>query len=316
MDFAESVKKFTFVEAVKDFPLGRATTLRVGGNADYLVETERASDVKAAAELCADFNIPLFVLGGGSNLVVSDGGFRGVALRLKNAEITLREGCIHAGAGAKLSNLIAFCENNAIKGYSFLAGIPATVGGATYMNVGAFNHSFSDLVLSVTTVKGGKLCKYKREECAFSYRKSRFSYDKKRATVNVSSRPLYNPAQTEIIISVDLKADCGNKKLIIAEREDCFAYRKISQPSGRTCGSVFKNPKGYYAGELIEKVGLKGYTVGGAKISEKHANFIVNVGGGTAKDVASLIEKAKTEVYGKFGITLSEEIEYLGDKSV
>jgi UDP-N-acetylmuramate dehydrogenase len=197
--------------------------------------------------------------------------------------------------GVNLQRLIKFCSDNNLSGLEALSGIPATVGGAIVMNAGAFGKNISDRLVSVETLYNGKINKYYKDQCKFGYRTSRFLGKK------------------EVIVSATFKLVETEKELILAGIEAYKDLRKSIQPTGRSCGSVFKNPSGTTAGKLIDSLQLKGYKIGGAKISTEHANFIITEGKATATDVKKLIDYVKKKVLDAFNIELKEEIEYVGE---
>lgn len=278
-------------------PLGYMTSFKTGGNTHAYCEPDSLKNLCDCIEYCKVKGLPYKVIGNCSNILVSDYGYKGVIISLKKLSRIkiLDNGEIKVGAGANLSSLINFCADNGLSGVENLSGIPATIGGAITMNAGAFLSCISDHIIYVETVKNGKLFRYGRENCKFHYRKSRFLHCK------------------DVIVSANFSLNRDNKNNIKNRIAESLNKRKSLHPVGRTCGSVFKNPKGYYAGELIERARLKGYKIGGAQVSQKHANFIIANDGCTSLDVYKLISFIKLEVFNKFNVKLNEELEYLGE---
>ena len=254
----------------KNVSLKNYTTFRIGGKAKYFFTAETKEDLIKAVVAAKELKLPFFILGGGSNLLVSDRGFRGLVIKY----------------GQPLSLYVS-------KGLEWAVGIPGTVQGAVCGNAGAFKKSMKDVVeeVEVFDAKTGKIKFFKNKDCRFSYRNSIFKKNK-----------------NLIILSVKIKEKKSNIKKI----KQYLEHKKENHPwNYPSAGSVFKNPKGFSAGELIEKAGLKGKRIGKAEISEKHANFIVNLGGAKEKDVINLINLAKKSVKNKFKINLQEEIQFL-----
>lgn len=294
-----SLKKpceFTDAEIHTDELMKNHTSFGVGGIADYFVTVKSLYSLNGIVAACKRKRIPYKIVGNGTNLLVSDKGYRGCIIctaGLKDVFFKLDE--IKVMAGAPLNKLITFAAENSLSGLETLYGIPATVGGAIVMNAGAFGKNVSDCITTVETLKNGMLCRYDKNECRFSYRRSRF-FGKK-----------------EPIVAATFKFRKADKRQIFSDMKTAANIRKKLQPFGKTCGSVFKNPVGCFAGQLIDSAGFKGYTIGGAIVSEKHANFIVNTGSATAYDIYTLIAEIKAEVKNLYGITLIEEVEYIGE---
>lgn len=260
---------------------------KTGGNAATMVFPNTAEELKRAVTALKG-RVPYFVLGGGNNILISDKGFDGVVVStLKLNDITFKGNLCVAGAGAKLSDIISLSALNSLSGLEFAVGIPATAGGAAAMNAGCYGKSVSGAILYVVTENGV----YKNGECGFDYRTSRFLG--KETIIEVCFN--LNPAEYEDI------------------EEKIKTYRGFRKnPKGRSCGSVFKND-GFFAGKVIDEAGLKGKRVGGAKISEDHANFIVAESGAASKDIYDLIKFVKKKVFEEKNLTLFEELVYLGE---
>lgn len=293
--FNEFKKVLPHLNFESDKPLNLCTSFNIGGNADWFVYPRSVKELKGVLTLCKKYQLKTFIIGGGSNLLVSDDGFRGVVISLERFnKMCAKKGSVVVGAGAKTSALLAFCLSHELSGLEFLVGIPACVGGAIHNNAGAFGCDMANVVKSVTVLSNGHIKRLPLGELDFGYRQSRFQKTQ------------------EIILSVELELVPSEKDAITQKMQGYFGKRKNTQPSGASAGCVFKKSENYSAGLLIDKAGLKGLCVGGAIVSAKHANFIINTGDATAKDVMALIEKIKEEVFVKFGVKLSEEIEFVG----
>ncbi len=277
--------------------LGNYTTFKIGGKAKYFFMAKNKDGLISAILVAKKLKSPFFILGNGSNLLVSDKGFEGLVIKLQVTSCKLRGNMIHAEAGVSLSQLLNIALKNNLSGLEWAVGIPGTLGGAIFGNAGAFGKSIGDNIKEVVAfdIKDKKIKILKNKECKFNYRESVF---KKKNNL--------------IILSAKIELKKNNKKEIRNKIKEYLDYRKRHQPLNfPSIGSIFKNPKGFSAGYLIEKCGLKGKKIGNVKISEKHANFIINLGKGKATDVKKLINLAKKKVKEKFGISLKEEIIYL-----
>jgi UDP-N-acetylmuramate dehydrogenase len=285
-------------DALFDCPMGPYTTFRVGGKAEALCAVEDLVHLKEVLSFASKEKLPCLVVGKGSNLLVKDGGLKGMALLLKGEleGVEEKEGAIHAGGGLGLSELMRFCQRKGLAGLEFLAGIPGTVGGAVAMNAGAWGKSTGDMLkgIELITADGQGMTK-SRSELQFGYRKAVLP------SGAVVVRALFTVSQ--------------DSPEAVGERiRDHLERRKATQPLDYpSAGSVFKNPPQDYAGRLIEKVGLKGKRIGGAMISDKHANVIVNVGGAKVEDILTLMETARQKVREQTGVLLEPEIKVVGD---
>lgn len=275
-------------------PLSKHTTFKIGGNAEMFVTVSDKAQLKAIVSACSENEIPLFVIGKGSNLLISDDGMKAVVLSLDGEfkDIALEENTITCGAGVNLARLCTFALNNALAGLEFAYGIPGSVGGAAYMNAGAYGGEMKDVVKSVTHITPqGDIVTLSSDQLDLSYRHSVYK------TTN------------DIIVSVTMELESGNADEIKEKMDDFMNRRKTKQPlEYPSAGSVFKRPEGNFAGTLIEKCGLKGKTIGGAQVSEKHAGFIINIGGATCEDVMNLISFVQKTVKEKTGYFLEREI--------
>jgi len=283
LDRIKNVKKEVF--------LGGYTTFGTGGIVKFFIEPESVKELKKAVKILNKSKIEYTIIGNGSNILVSDRGYDGAVIRLKNIRGLKVDGTkIEICAGENLSTLINASKNFSLAGVHKLVSIPATVGGAIKMNASAFGQSVSERLESVKILTyDGRVKRIKAKSIEFGYRDAKIR---------------------GIILSATFNLERSED--VAKEVERCKSLRLKKQPTGRTCGSVFKNPEGHFAGMLIEKAGLKGYRVNGAVVSEKHANFIVNEGK-SSKDIYTLIRIIKNRVYEKFGIDLEEEVKLVGE---
>ncbi len=271
-------------------------TFGVGGNAKYYAQPTNLKQVALLTNLCNNYKVKYKVIGNGSNLLISDNGFNGLIIAVSNLTgIKAEHNVVTALCGTKLIDLISFCATRGLGGLEKLSGIPATVGGAIYMNASAFGCNISDNLLYVNALKKGKPIKYQKEEMKFGYKKSIF----------MSEGPF--------IIDCTFRLDYAKTSVITKNKNTAHMIRNATQPKGRSCGSVFKNGKDYYSAELIEKAGLKGLKVGGAEISSVHSNFILANSSATAKDIYTLIQTTKEKINKIFNVSLVEEVEYIGE---
>jgi len=277
--------------------LANHTTFKIGGPAKYFYQVKNFNEIVELVKIAKKAKMPYFILGGGSNILVSDKGFNGLVIKITSYELRITDCSIIVDAGILLNKLVDETVKAGLTGLEWATGIPGTVGGAVRGNAGAFNRSIADNIKSVKALKIPELriTDYGLQELKFGYKDSIFKHNK------------------DIILSVEIKLRKGNKdksKQIIKEH---LAYRDKHQPlQFPSAGCIFKNPEGKHAGYLIEQCGLRGVKVGGAMISEKHGNFIINTGGAKARDVKKLINLCKEKVRKKFKLELEEEIEYLG----
>lgn len=273
------------------------TTFKIGGNADFLIILENTHDLIKVKEYATKKNIPLFVLGNGSNLIVNDGGIRGIVVKLSSQNVECKDNLLIADAGVSFTKLSHVAYDNALTGMEWACGIPGTVGGAVYMNAGAYGGEIADIVKCVEYIdENGELKVLTKDELSFSYRKSVFNTNK----IN------------GIITKCSLELKKGDKDSIINSMNDYLKRRKEKQPIEMpSAGSVFKRPEGHFVGQMIEELGLKGYSIGGAQVSNKHAGFIVNTGDATAEDVKNLIEFIKGKVMERYNIELETEVKFV-----
>jgi len=283
-----------------DEPLKNHTTFKIGGNCIALVEPREISDIIEAVKICRENNIKFFVIGNGSNLLVPDDGYNGVIIKLKGEFSTIKvEGdYVMVNSGAKLSEVYTVAYENSLTGFEFASGIPGTIGGAIFMNAGAYGGEMKDIVESVEVLDldNFELRELKNEELEFSYRKS------------IIQRKNY------IVTTIKLKLKKGNKEEINSVYEDLRERRNSKQPLNfGSAGSTFKRPEGHFASKLIEDAGLKGYHINDAWVSEKHSGFVVNKGNASYKEVMELIGYVQKVVFEKFGVKLETEVRILKD---
>lgn len=281
-----------------DERMSEHTTFKVGGCADVFVTAKSIKEATDIVSLLLSNDAEYTVIGNGSNLLVSDRGYRGCIVCMGMDDITTDGNTITAGAGAMLSRVANAAFENSLTGLEFASGIPGSVGGAVVMNAGAYGGEMKDVLSSVTLFDAAsrKTVIMSADEMAFGYR-----------TSIVKSRPL-------TVLSATFKLASGNKNEIKAVMDDLAKKRRDKQPlEYPSAGSTFKRPEGYFAGKLIEDAQLKGYGIGGAFVSEKHSGFVVNKGGATADDVISLIRTVRQTVLDKFGVLLEPEVVILGE---
>ena len=274
------------------------TTFKIGGPAQYYVTPESVTQIQEVVSLCRDMNIPLHVIGNGSNILVGDDGVDGVVLALFNtfSDYEIKDNVITAQAGMSLIKLAVIALREGLTGLEFASGIPGSVGGAVYMNAGAYDGQMKDVVTSVTVLdEAGNIRILGRDELDMGYRTSAVA------------------KHNMIVLQVIIELKAGDKEQIKDRMNQLSELRKQKQPlEYPSAGSTFKRPEGYFAGKLIADAGLKGYSIGGAAVSEKHAGFVVNMGGATAKDVVELTDYIKKRIIEQFGVTLELEIKKIG----
>lgn len=294
MDFnLQDLKKITSAENIFiNEPMKKHTTFKTGGIADVLVIPQTKEELVE----CLKLDMPKTIIGNGSNLIVKDGGIRGLVIKTTNINnVTVKENIIEAEAGAYLSKISNIAKDNSLTGFEFASGIPGTLGGAVLMNAGAYGGEMKD-VIEETTYTDYKGNVFNISDHEFSYRKSFFT------------------GKDYVILSSKIRLSKGNKDDIINKINELRESRNSKQPvTLPSAGSVFKRPEGYFAGKLIEDAGLKGYTIGGAQVSTLHAGFIVNINDATSSDILNLIEHIKKTVNDKFNVMLETEIKVIGE---
>lgn len=282
-----------------DEPMSRHTTFRVGGPADFFVTPKAKEEVRDVIRICKEAGMPYYIIGNGSNLLVSDAGYRGVIVQIYKEmnEVKVEGDLVKAQAGALLSGIAAKALGAELSGFEFASGIPGTIGGACVMNAGAYGGEMKDVLESVTVLTGeGKIIELGRNELELGYRTS------------VIAKKGY------IVLGAALKLECGDGEKIKTYMDELKEKRVTKQPlEYPSAGSTFKRPEGYFAGKLIQDSGLKGFTVGGAQVSEKHSGFVINKGNATAADVMELIRQVTAKVKEDTGVTMEPEVKQIGE---
>lgn len=283
-----------------DEPMKKHTNFKIGGNADVFVIAKSIEEIKCVIKFSKENNIPLTILGNGSNVLVSDKGIRGIVLQIGLKEIKVEKhenALIEVDAGAMLGALAQILLKQSISGFEFAAGIPGSIGGAIRMNAGAYGGEMKDIVKNVTVLnEKGEINILTNEECEFSYRHSRFTNSK------------------EIIIKATLELPFGNENEIKAKMDEYAQSRKEKQPLNLpSAGSTFKRGADFITAKLIDECGLKGYTSGNAQVSTLHAGFVVNLGNANAQDVLNVVNHVKQVVLEKTGKQIELEVELLGE---
>lgn len=281
-------------------PMSEHTTFRIGGPAKCFVIPHTAEEIGQVVTICKAEQIPFFILGRGSNLLVSDAGIEGVVIQLcqNYSGFKINGTMIKAQAGVMLHKLGNAAKEAGLAGFEFAAGIPGTLGGAVVMNAGAYGGEMKDIITSVQLMdQNGNILEKTGEEMEFDYRHSIVE------------------EQGYIVLGAVLTLQTGDEEAIAAKMEELAAARKAKQPlEFPSAGSTFKRPEGYFAGKLIMDAGLRGYQVGGAQVSEKHCGFVINKGGATAADVMALITDVKARVYEQFQVELEPEVRLVGKR--
>ena len=282
-----------------DEPMKRHTTFRIGGPADFFLLPSTVDEVRGILEICREEELPYFILGNGSNLLVSDKGYRGVIIQLYRnfSNISVEGNEICASSGALLSQIAAAARNASLTGFEFAGGIPGTLGGAVFMNAGAYGGELKDVLKeAVVMTEQGEILTLPVKKLDMGYRTSRI---KKAGYLVLEARLVLEQGDMDKIR--DITKDLTEKRV---------SKQPLEYPSA---GSTFKRPEGYFAGKLIMDAGLRGYQVGDAQVSEKHCGFVINKGNATAADVLTLIENVREKVQEQFGVTLEPEVKFLGE---
>ncbi len=294
----ETLKK-TGCEFSENEPMSRHTTFRIGGAAKLFCIPDNEQQLCAVTAACRESEIPFFILGNGSNLLVSDNGIKGVVISLSQRlnKISRDGNRLNALAGASLSSLCRFAAGEGLGGLEFAFGIPGSVGGAVFMNAGAYGGEMKDRVKSVKALfPNGKTVAVPAENADFGYRHSAFEQN------------------GAVIISAEVELFESERAAIEEKMKDILGRRKDKQPLELpSAGSAFKRPENGFAAAMIDECGLKGFSIGGAQVSEKHAGFVVNKGGASCDDVLRLLDAVRERVFAKTGIMLEPEIKYIGN---
>ena len=298
-EFYEKLSKIVRKEQIlEEEPMKKHTTFRIGGPAEYLILPQTTEEIADVIKLCRQEEIPWYIVGNGSNLLVADEGVRGVVIQLlRNFNQIQVEGCrIRMQAGAQNAAVAKRALDASLTGFEFAAGIPGTIGGAVVMNAGAYGGEMKDILKEVTVLDpNGMIRTIPAEELELGYRTS------------IIARKGYVVLEAVIVLKT------GDPKEIKAVMDELKEKRVTKQPlEYPSAGSTFKRPEGYFAGKLIMDAGLRGFSVGGAQISEKHCGFVINKGNATAKDVTELMDETKKIVMEKFGVALEPEVKRLG----
>lgn len=285
--------------ALVDEPMKQHTTFRVGGNADYFVMPQSAEEVKNIVALCKEADMPYYILGNGSNLLVGDKGYRGVIIQIYKEmnHIRIDGDKVIAQAGALLSRVGTATLEAELTGFEFAAGIPGTVGGAVFMNAGAYGGEMKDIIANATVLtQDGDIVTINKEDLELGYRTS------------VIAKKGY------VVLEAEYQLQKGDKEAIRARMDELKVQRVTKQPlEYPSAGSTFKRPEGYFAGKLIQDAGLRGFQVGGAQVSEKHCGFVINKDQATAADIQELMRQVSDKVMQEFGVKLEPEVKTLGE---
>ncbi|RFU68769.1 UDP-N-acetylmuramate dehydrogenase [Bacillus sp. V59.32b] len=297
----EKLKNLQVGRVLEDEALANHTTMKIGGPADLFIEPSSIENLEKTMDILKEFELKWTVIGRGSNLLVSDMGIEGAVIKLGKGldDLEINDTEITVGAGFSLVSLSVQISKKGLAGLEFASGIPGSVGGAVYMNAGAHGSDISNILKKAYVLfEDGSLEWLTKEEMEFSYRTS----------VLQKKRP-------GIVVVAVFGLHSGNREEIVERMQNNKNYRKETQPYNLPCaGSIFRNPLPNHAGKLVQEAGLRGHSIGGAKISEMHGNFIVNAGNGRAEDVLALIQHVKDTVYDKYGVEMETEVEIIGRK--
>lgn len=298
--FYEALVKVLDEDQIKpEEPMKNHVTFRVGGPADFFVTPKNCEELSGVLKCCAKYEMPCYIMGNGSNLLVSDQGYRGVVIQLFRQlnDIQCEGNVIRAQAGALLSAVANRALEEKLTGFEFAAGIPGTLGGACVMNAGAYGGEMKDVLKSVTVLtREGERITLQKNELELGYRTS------------IIAKKDY------IVLEAEIELEVGDAEEIKAVMDDLKERRTTKQPlEYPSAGSTFKRPEGYFAGKLIQESGLQGFQVGGAQVSEKHCGFVINKDQATAADIAELIRQVQDRVEEKFGVRLETEVKRLGE---
>ncbi len=290
--------KEIFEEVYINEPMKNHTSFKTGGEADVYIKADKAENIIKAIDILKKENIDYVIVGNGSNLLVSDRGIEGTVIEIGSLmnKISVDGTNIYAEAGALLSSIASAAVENSLSGLEFASGIPGSVGGAVFMNAGAYDGEIKDVIVYADVInKDGEIVRLSKDELKLSYRSSVIG------------------KENLIVVGAQFQLNTGNKEAIREKMADFASRRRDKQPLNYpSAGSTFKRPEGYFAGKLIEDSGLKGKKIGGAQVSEKHAGFIVNIGNAKSDDIIELIDCCIETVYNKFGVRLEPEVRFIG----
>ena len=280
-------------------PMSRHTTFRIGGPAELFLVPKSVPQIARILDICREEKVPYFILGNGSNLLVSDKGYHGVVVQLYRgfSQIQVQGNEIHASAGALLSGIASAARDASLTGFEFAGGIPGTIGGAVVMNAGAYGGEMKDVLKEVTVLtQEGEILTLQADQLCMGYRTSAIK------------------EEGYVVLEAVISLEQGDQEAIRSRMQELTGMRSSKQPlSYPSAGSTFKRPEGYFAGKLIMDSGLRGYQVGGAQVSEKHCGFVINTGNATAEDVRQLMADVQRIVKEKFDVMLEPEVKFLGE---
>lgn len=293
------LEKFQNIEIKVNEFLKEYTYTKTGGICDVIAFPANIEEVKNIVLWIRENHVPLTILGNASNVIVQDNGIKGIVVMFdKMSHITINDTLVSVDSGVKLVDLAKVVLDHSLTGLEFACGIPGNMGGGVFMNAGAYGGELKDIIHSVTVIDlEGRIKEYSNKDMAFDYRYSKIQDTK------------------EIILNTTLKLEHGEKEKIAEKMNELTILRESKQPlEYPSCGSVFKRPTGYFAGQLIQNANLQGYRIGGVEVSKKHAGFIVNIDNGTASDYKKLIEHVQKVVFEKFNVLLETEVKFIGEE--
>lgn len=295
----ELYRIFNADQIKKNEPMSKHTSLHIGGKADYMVLPSSIEEIRCVIRICRKYNMPYYVMGNGSNLLVSDLGYQGLIIKLSDrfSDVKVTEdGTVNAQAGVLMSKLSDVIAAHELTGFEFGAGIPGTLGGAVAMNAGAYGGEIRQILTSAVVIdRDGNIYTLDNEALEFGYRSS-----------VLQKKDL-------CLLEATFKLSKGERQQILDKIDELNSLRQLKQPLDKySAGSTFKRPEGYFAGKLISDAGLKGFQIGEAAVSEKHCGFLINKGNASAKDFMMLIKEVIRIVYDKYGVELEPEVKFLG----
>lgn len=294
-------EKIGEVQVLEDAPMAKFTSFRAGGNADLLVQPQNTEELKMVLQILQEEHCTHMVLGNGSNVLVRDGGYRGVIVKPGHGfdQVSVEENRVRCGSGALLSAVAKAAADAGLTGLEFASGIPGSIGGAVFMNAGAYGGEMKDVLRKVTVLSkdGTRISKLETEALQLGYRRSVLQ------------------DTGDIVLEAEFALQPGDEKEIKEKMADLKARRNEKQPVNYpSAGSFFKRPEGYFAGKLVQDAGLKGVSVGGAEVSQLHSGFLINKGGATATDILQLMKIVQASVLDRFGVMLEPEVRIIGEE--